>query len=112
MPPQLVAEPLHGGRSSPRTGPDHGAAADRPLPGQPPARGGSGSTGRTTAKVQIIDGCDLSGSYWTVAAAVTDEPLELVITDPQAGTTVSQLLWTDRESVSRLADTASLPSCP
>jgi hypothetical protein len=68
--------------------------------------------GSDTAKVQIIDGCDLSGSYWTVAAAVTDEPLELVITDPQAGTTESQPLWTDRESVSRLADTASLPSCP
>jgi hypothetical protein len=63
------------------------------------------------AKVQLIDGCEVSGTYWTVAAAVTDEPLELVVTDPQTGTSVTQLLWTDREDVSGLSDTVSLPFC-
>jgi hypothetical protein len=109
-PPQLVAERFTvdlvttDGSSTrlPLTGPFQGSAGEGRL----------WEYGSDTAKVQIIDGCDLSGSYWTVAAAVTDEPLELVITDPEAGITVSQLLWTDRESVSRLADTASLPSCP
>ena len=74
-----------------------------------PGEGRLWEYGSDTAKVQIIDGCDLSGSYWTVAAAVTDEPLELVIADPQAGTTVSQVLWTDRESVS---DSRTPPACP
>ncbi len=64
------------------------------------------------ARVEIVDGCDLSDSYWTIAAARTEEPLELVITDLQTGTSVTQLLWTDRDPVSRLTDTASLPSCP
>jgi hypothetical protein len=63
------------------------------------------------AKVQIVDGCGLGDSLWTVAAAVTDEPLELVITDLVSGESATQLLWTDREAVSRLADTVSLPFC-
>jgi hypothetical protein len=67
--------------------------------------------GSDAAKVQIVDGCDLGDSFWTVAAAVTDEPLELVITDPTSGESATQLLWTDREAVSRLADTTSLPFC-
>lgn len=65
-----------------------------------------------TAKVVIIDGCPLSGSFWTVAAAVTDEPLELAITDEVTGSTATSPLWTDREEVSRLVDTASLTGCP
>lgn len=64
------------------------------------------------AKVHIIDGCALSGSLWTVAAAVTDEPLELMVTDTQSGAVASYVLWTDREEVARLADTASLAGCP
>jgi hypothetical protein len=109
-PPQLVTERFSvdlvkaDGTSTrlPLTGPFQGAAGDGQL----------WEHVSDAAKVQIIDGCDLSGSYWTVAAAVTDEPLELVITDPETGTSVSQLLWTDRESTSRLSDTASLPACP
>jgi hypothetical protein len=61
-----------------------------------------------TAKVRIIDGCALGGAYWTLAAAVTDEPLELVVTDPRTGNALEQVLWTDREAVSRLADTSGL----
>jgi hypothetical protein len=61
-----------------------------------------------TAKVRILDGCSLGGAFWTIAAAVTDEPLELVVTDTQTGNSLDQVLWTDREDVSRLADTASL----
>jgi hypothetical protein len=92
-----------------------GASTSVPLTG--PLQGGVGDGQfweyeSDAAKVEIVDGCDMSGSYWTVAAAVTAEPLELVITDAQTGTSVTQLLWTDRESVSRLADTASLPVCP
>jgi hypothetical protein len=64
------------------------------------------------AKVTIIDGCPLSGSFWTVAAAVTDEPLELTITDGVTGSTATSPLWTDREEVSRLVDTAGLTGCP
>jgi hypothetical protein len=60
------------------------------------------------AMVRIIDGCALGGAFWTVAAAVTDEPLELVVTDRRTGNTLQQVLWTDREDVSRLADTAGL----
>ncbi len=109
-PPQLVTERFSvdlvkaDGSSTrlPLTGPFQGAAGDGQL----------WEYVSDIAKVQIIDGCDLSGSYWTVAAAVTDEPLELVITDTETGTSVSQLLWTDRESTSRLSDTASLRACP
>ena len=61
-----------------------------------------------TAKVRIIDGCALGGAYWMLAAAVTDEPLELVVTDPRTGNALEQVLWTDREDVSRLADTSGL----
>jgi hypothetical protein len=64
------------------------------------------------AKVLIIDGCQLSGSFWMVAAAVTDEPLELTVTDVTTGVPVSNVLWTDRAEVSSLVDTASLTSCP
>jgi hypothetical protein len=64
------------------------------------------------AQVLIADGCGLSGTFWTVAAAVTDEPLELTITDTTTGTPVTTVLWTDRAEVSRLVDTASLASCP
>jgi hypothetical protein len=63
------------------------------------------------ARVEIVDGCDLSRSYWTIAAAMTEEPLELVITDLRSGTSVTQLLWTDRDPASRLTDTLSLPFC-
>jgi hypothetical protein len=62
--------------------------------------------------VQIVDACDLGGSFWTLAGAATDEPLELVITDTQSGGTATYLLWTDREDVSRLSDSASLTGCP
>ncbi len=81
-----------------------------PLQGAP-GEGELWEYGSDTAKVQIVDGCDLGDSFWTVAAAVTDEPLELVITDPVSGVSVTQLLWTDREAVSRLVDTVSLPFC-
>ncbi len=65
-----------------------------------------------TAVVEIIDSCQLNGAYWTWAGVVTDEPVELVITDLLDGTSVSHLVWTDRRDVSRHADTAALTSCP
>jgi hypothetical protein len=64
------------------------------------------------AKVVIIDGCPLSGSFWTVAGAVTDEPLELTVRDAVTGAEATFPLWTDREETSRLVDTASLTGCP
>lgn len=79
---------------------------------------GSASEGRlwqygtSDAMVQIADTCVLDGSYWVWAGARTDEPLELVVTDDATGGSVTQLLWTDREEISRLADTASLELCP
>lgn len=63
------------------------------------------------ALVQIADQCSLSGTYWIWAGALTDKPLELVITDDISGASVTQLLWTDREEISRLSDTAAL-ECP
>jgi len=68
--------------------------------------------GDDDALVQIMDACDLSGSFWTVAGALTDEPLELVITDTHNGTSVSQLLWTDRKDLSYTSDSSALASCP
>jgi hypothetical protein len=62
-----------------------------------------------TAMVRILDGCSLGGTFWTVAAAVTDEPLELVLTDTQTGSTARYLLWTDRAPISRVSDTTALP---
>lgn len=62
--------------------------------------------------VQIVDACELGGAFWTFAGAVTDEPLELIVTDTRTGTGTTSLLWTDREDVSRLADGASLTTCP
>jgi len=64
------------------------------------------------AFVEIIDGCELNGSFWMLAGAVTDEPLELTITDTSTGMTVTHPLWTGYSEVSRLSDTSSLPSCP
>jgi len=65
-----------------------------------------------TALVEIIDACALTGSFWTWAGVLADDPVELVITDTTDGTTVSHLVWTDRRDVSRMADTAALTSCP
>ena len=62
--------------------------------------------------VEIIDRCGLTGSFWTWAGVVTDEPVELAITDTTDGSSVSHLVWTDRRDVSRLADTSALTSCP
>ncbi len=62
-------------------------------------------------KVQIFDGCALSGSFWTIAAAVIEEPVQLVVTDSESGATAEHLLWTDRAEVSWLADTAGLAGC-
>jgi hypothetical protein len=62
--------------------------------------------------VEIIDRCALTGSFWTWAGVVADEPVELAITDTTDGSSVSHLVWTDRRDVSRLADTSALTSCP
>lgn len=62
-------------------------------------------------QVQIVDACELSGSYWIWAAALTEEPLELVVTETATGTSETFLLWTERRSVSRVADTTTLASC-
>jgi hypothetical protein len=64
------------------------------------------------ALVQLVDGCEVSGAFWIAAAAVTDEPVELVVSDTTSGVSSTQVLWTDREEVSRLADTTSLVACP
>ena len=64
------------------------------------------------ALVEIIDTCALTGTFWTWGGVVTEEPLEMVITDTTDGTSVSHLVWTDRRDVSRLADTDALASCP
>ena len=92
-----------------------GESTTLPLTGPYEGTSGEGvlwEYGSAGAKVEIIDGCALSGSFWTIAAAVTEEPLELVIADTRSGAPVSHVLWTDRADVSRLADTASLTSCP
>jgi len=105
-PPELVE-----GRFSVELVRSDGESATLPLVG--PFEGSAGA-GRTwehesdTAKVELIDSCALSGSFWIVAAALTDEPLELVVSDVVTGASASLLLWTDREDTSRLADTASL----
>jgi hypothetical protein len=65
-----------------------------------------------SALVEIIDTCALTGTFWTWAGVVTDEPIEMVITDTTDGTSVSHLVWTDRRDVSRLSDTGALASCP
>ena len=109
-PPQLV-EP----RFSVELARADGEITSLPLTGPYEGTSGEGAYWEHAAdgaKVVILDGCDLSGSFWTVAAAVTDEPLELTITDVTTGTPISSVLWTDREEVSRLVDTASLTSCP
>ncbi len=62
-------------------------------------------------RAEIADACALSGSFWTIAATETDEPLELVVTDMITGTTASLVLWTDRAEPAWLADTSSLPIC-
>jgi hypothetical protein len=62
--------------------------------------------------VQIVDACDLGGSFWTFAGAATNEPLELIVTDTETGDAAKRLLWTDREDVSRLSDGAALTGCP
>jgi hypothetical protein len=109
-PPQLV-EP----RFSVELARADGETTALPLTG--PYQGTSGESAfwqyaGDRAQVLIADGCGLSGTFWTVAAAVTDEPLELTITDTTTGTPVSTVLWTDRAEVSRLVDTASLTGCP
>jgi hypothetical protein len=109
-PPQLV-EP----RFSVELARADGETTALPLTG--PYQGTSGESAfwqyaGDRAQVLIADGCGLSGTFWMVAAAVTDEPLELTITDTTTGTPVSTVLWTDRAEVSRLVDTASLTGCP
>ncbi len=62
--------------------------------------------------VQVMDACALGGSFWVMAGAVTDEPLELTITDSVSGGSASYPLWTEGQDVSRLSDGASLTFCP
>jgi hypothetical protein len=76
------------------------------------AQGQRWEYGDAEALVQVIDGCALGGSFWTLAGAVTDEPLELTITDTESGTVAAHLVWTDYAAVSRISDSSSLPSCP
>ena len=64
------------------------------------------------AIIGIIDACDLGGTFWTWAGVRTTEPVELEVTDTTSGTTATHIVWTDRRDVSRMADTASLPTCP
>ena len=61
--------------------------------------------------MQIVDGCGLSGSYWTLAGAITDEPLQVTVTDRETGASASQLLWNDKVETSWLADTVGLAAC-
>jgi hypothetical protein len=63
------------------------------------------------AQVELLDGCFLSGSFWTIAAATTDEPIQLDISDRASGASASHLLWLDRAETSWLTDTESLPIC-
>lgn len=62
-------------------------------------------------QVQIVDACSLSGSFWTIAATETDEPLQLLVTDTLSGTAATYLLWTDRPEPASVADTENLPIC-
>ncbi len=62
--------------------------------------------------VQVMDACALGGTFWMLAGAVTDEPLELTITDSVSGGSASYPLWTEGKDVSRLSDGASLAFCP
>ncbi len=68
--------------------------------------------GNEGALVQVMDACDLSGSFWTVAGALTEEPLELIVTDTDKGISASHLLWTDRRDLSHMSDSSALASCP
>lgn len=106
LPPQLVearfdVELRHADGTSealPLTGPWQGSPGERVY----------WEHATDTSLVRILDGCALGGAFWTLAAAVTDEPLELVVTDTKTGHSLEQVLWTDREAVSRFADTAGL----
>lgn len=106
QPPQLV-EP----RFDVRLVRADGETTSLPLTGPWQAGPGAGTYwehATDVAKVRILDGCALGGAFWTIAAAATDEPVELVVTDTRTGNAASHVLWTDREAVSRLADTTSL----
>jgi hypothetical protein len=88
-----------------------GQTAALPLTGplqDSPGEGSYWEYSSDTAKVRILDSCGLGGTFWTVAAAATEEPLELVVTDTETGHAATHLLWTDREPISRLTDTAAL----
>jgi hypothetical protein len=61
---------------------------------------------------QVVDACALSGTFWTIAGAVTDEPLQLTVTDRTTGASTTQLLWTETPKAPWVADTASLTACP
>jgi hypothetical protein len=92
-----------------------GTATPLPLTGpwqDEPGEGTYWEHATDTAKVRILDGCALGSTFWTIGAAVTDEPLELVVTDTQTGNSATHLLWTDREPISRVADTAMLACLP
>lgn len=62
-------------------------------------------------QAEIADACSISGSFWTIAATETDEPLQLEVTDTASGTSASFLLWTDRAEPAWVADTEGLPIC-
>lgn len=81
-----------------------------PLVGSDEAGGRWDYRGEDTI-AQIVDACDLSDTFWLWAGARTDEPLELVVTDTASGVSETLLLWTERRTVSRVADT-SLEFCP
>ena len=63
------------------------------------------------ARVEVIDGCQLGGSYWVVGAAMTDVPLQLTVTDSETGASTTLELEPREEGVAGVADTASLAAC-
>jgi hypothetical protein len=63
------------------------------------------------AFVEVIDGCELSGSFWTLAGAETDGPLELVVTDTLSGVVATHQLRPYRATMASLSDSSSMPGC-
>ncbi|MFV2064750.1 MAG: hypothetical protein ACC726_14755 [Chloroflexota bacterium] len=87
-----------------------------PLPLVGPAVGSDGdgrlwryADGQTIA--QVVDNCDLSGSYWTFAASVAEGAAQLVLTDARDGEATSYAFDARGDRAAALADSSTLRAC-
>jgi hypothetical protein len=60
---------------------------------------------------QIVDKCQFSGAYWTLAASASDAPAQLIVTEIESGDTAKYPFDQREATLASVSDTAALRAC-